>query len=96
MVITIPPWGELVARFGIDEDGDIGDEHKCYFYATNESKLSPDRTVYISDEMDSDGDYEIQNDSIDKGYFREEFVNFCLSFHTTINYGTSKLWGLPV
>lgn len=96
MIITIPPWKELVARFGIDENGHIGDEYTCYFYANNESKLPLDRTVRIFDTVDSDGEYEIDDDAnIDKGYFREEFVDFCLSFDTTINYGTHKTLGRP-
>lgn len=95
MFITIPPWEYLVARFGIDNTGDIGDDNICYFYEVNEDQLPPDRIVNLSDEMDSDGDYEIQDDDFDKGYFNEEFVNFCLSFKPTVNFGTHKTLGRP-
>lgn len=99
MFIKIPPWYILVAKFGLDGDGDIGDNDHFYFTRSVEPLLSPDRMIEISDTLDDDNDYTIKTHDLanawPQNYLHADFVDFCLEYEKP-SYGVAKTLGIPI
>ena len=98
MFIKIPPWHILVAKFGLDGDGDIGGNDHFYFSRHDEPLLPPNRMIELSDTLDDDGDYTIKTHGLDdewsKTYLHVDFVYFCLEYEKP-SYGVTKTLGMP-
>jgi len=99
MFIIIPPWDVLVAKFGLDEDGDVCSDDQVYWSCTDEELLPLDRIVEIEDIADEDGDYRLlgiyQEDDLPTNtvsHILKDMFNLC---ERLPNYGTSRFLRRP-
>lgn len=97
MFITIPRWDVMEAQFGTDFEGDIVSDGTFYFDANDEEILPLDRRIEVCDIVDAVGAFIIKDTSFNKKYFREDFVNWCISIETANQsiYGTHRYLGVP-
>lgn len=89
MIITIPPWEALVTKFGLDMDGDIGID-PCLWVQSDELVLNSKRSLEISDEPDSDGDYLIITNLKGAAYIQRLLFEFIQSYTPAPTFGSTK------